>query len=115
MLVARGEWADAHAGLLEELFRVTAESFARVSAWGSREWASYAAGIPGRDGEEEQAVWEATRPLIAGSGTLFSHDLHALEGLQDILRARGIMESDTDLRSLFTDRFLVRVPASAEG
>ena len=70
---------------------MTAESFARVSAWGSREWASYAAGIPGRDGEEEQAVWEATRPLIAGSGTLFSHDLHALEGLQDILRARGIM------------------------
>lgn len=115
VLVARGEWADAHAGLLEELFRVTAESFARVSAWGSREWAAYAAGIPGRNGEEEQAVWEATRPLIAGSGTLFSHDLHALEGLQDILRAGGIMQSDADLRLLFTDRYLVRVPASAEG
>jgi putative hydroxymethylpyrimidine transport system substrate-binding protein len=106
VFAARASWAGDHAGLLEAFFRITAESFARVCAWGGREWKRYAAGIPGRDGDEEQAVWNATRPLIEGTGRLFGHDLAALAGLQDILVARGLLSAPADLPSVFTDRFL---------
>lgn len=109
VFAARATWADRHAGLLAEFFRVTAESFARVCAWGRREWAAYAAGIAGRDGDEEQEVWKATRPLIEGTGRLFSHDIAALAGLQEILLARGLLAAPADLPRVFTDRFLLPV------
>jgi ABC-type nitrate/sulfonate/bicarbonate transport system substrate-binding protein len=111
VFAARASWAGDHAGLLEAFFRVAAESFARVCAWGSREWKTYAAGIPGRDGDEEQAVWNATRPLIEGAGRLFGHDQAALAGLQDILVARGLLSGPADLPAVFTDRFLSAPPA----
>ncbi len=109
VFAARATWADRHEELLAEFFRVAAESFGRVCAWGSREWDAYAAGIPGRDGQEERAVWDATRPLIEGEGKLFSHDIAALAGLQEILLARGLLAAPADLPRMFTDRFLPRV------
>ena len=115
VFAARAQWADQRRELLREFFRVTAEGFTRVSAWGSREWASYAAGIPGRDGGEEQAVWKATRPLIAGSGRLFVQDLSALAGLQKILLARGLLGAAVDLPALFPDRFLPLGTAAGGG
>jgi putative hydroxymethylpyrimidine transport system substrate-binding protein len=115
VFAARASWADRQGELLPAFFRVTAESFARVSAWGEREWAAYAAGIPGRNGEEERAVWQATRPLIAGSETLFVQDIAALVGLRDILIARGLLDATVDIPALFPDRFLPRSPSAAEG
>jgi putative hydroxymethylpyrimidine transport system substrate-binding protein len=115
VFAARARWADQRAELLHAFFRVTAENFARVSAWGSRQWASYTASIPGRDGEEEQAVWIATRPLILGDGRLFAQDIAALEGLQQILLARGLLEAAVDLPALFPDRFLPQSPPAGEG
>lgn len=112
VFAARAEWAERRMELLRAFFRVTAESFTRVSAWGRREWAAYAAGIPGRNGEEEQAVWRATRPLIIGEGRLFAQDLAALEGLQEILLTHGLQGAAADLPALFPDRFL---PPAEEG
>lgn len=115
VFAARASWADRQSELLRAFFRVTAEGFARVSDWGAREWAAYAAGIPGRGGEEEQAVWRATRPLIAGNDGLFAQDIPALEGLRDILLARGLLEATVDIPALFPDRFLPRSLSAGEG
>jgi len=112
VFAARGAWAEAHDGLLRSFLRVTAESLARVSAWGDTEWLAYAGAIPGRNGPEEKAVWEAVRPLILGEGRLFAQDLAALEGLQRILLASGLLAAPADLRALFPDRFLP--PASPQ-
>ena len=54
VFAARASWAGAHAALLQEFFRVTVESFARVSAWGSGEWKAYAAG-DSREGRDRGA------------------------------------------------------------
>jgi putative hydroxymethylpyrimidine transport system substrate-binding protein len=106
VFAARTDWADAHTGLLQAFFRMTAESFRRVSAWGKAEWAAYAGSIPGRSGEEEQAVWQAIRPLILDEGRLFAQDMAALEGLECILRESGLLDRPVDLGALFPDRFL---------
>jgi putative hydroxymethylpyrimidine transport system substrate-binding protein len=108
VFAARAAWADARVGPLREFFRVTGESFAHVSAWGDAEWAAYARAIPGRNGEEERAVWRAIRPLILGQGRLFTQDLTALEGLQRILLGRGLLDCPADLRGMFPDRFLLQ-------
>lgn len=112
VFAARAEWADARAPLLRAFFRITEESFRRVSAWGEPEWAAYAGAIPGRSGEEEQAVWRAIRPLILGEGRLFGQDLAALQELQRILLERGLLDCPADLAALFPDRFLPPAPAA---
>jgi len=106
VFAARGEWAREHAGQLRAFFAATAAAFPRVSAWGPAEWAAYASEIPGRNGPEEQAVWQATRPLILGEGELFRQDLAALAELQRILCQRGLLGRPADLPALFPYRFL---------
>jgi hypothetical protein len=82
---------------------VTAECFERVSAWGQRQWAAYAGSIPGRNGEEEQAVWQATRPLILGEGRLFAQEPAALARLQAILLEGGLLDCPVQLEAMFPD------------
>jgi putative hydroxymethylpyrimidine transport system substrate-binding protein len=106
VFAARAEWAEAHAELLQAFFRVTAEGFRRVCAWQAAEWAAYAGAIPGRNGEEERAVWLATRPLIHAEQRLFLQDLAALRGLERILREHGLLAAPADLGALFPDRYL---------
>jgi len=112
VFAARADWAGARIGLLRSFFRVTAESFARVSAWGPAQWAAYAGPIPGRNGEEEQAVWQATRPLILGEGRLFAQEPAALARLQCILLESGLLDRPVPLGEMFPDRFL---PAEGTG
>jgi putative hydroxymethylpyrimidine transport system substrate-binding protein len=106
VFAARAEWARAQAGLLRSFFRVTAESFERVSGWGPAQWAAYAGAIPGRNGEEEQAVWRATRPLILEEGRLFVQEPAALARLQQILLEGGLLDRPVQLADMFPDRFL---------
>jgi hypothetical protein len=41
-----------------------------------------------------------------GKGGLFSHSILALNGLNDILRSRAILERDVDIRDIFVNSFL---------
>lgn len=106
VFAARAQWAEARSELLRSFLRVTTESFARVSAWGPAQWTAYAGAIPGRNGEEEQAVWQATRPLILGEGRLFVQEPAALAQLQGILLEGGLLECPVQLGAMFPDCFL---------
>ncbi|MBN1837295.1 MAG: ABC transporter substrate-binding protein [Spirochaetales bacterium] len=106
VFAARREWAEANAPAVRDFLEVSAAAFRRVCAWGRAEWGRYATGIPGREAEEEREVWEATRPLIEGSGRLFEHDLEALAGLQRILRERGLPAPKVEPAEIFWNRFV---------
>ena len=106
VFAARREWAERCGAALESFLEASAAAFRRVCAWGEPQWRGYTAAIPGREAEEEQQVWEATRPLIEGEGRLFEHDLEALAGLHRILREKELLGRDLDLPGIFWNRFV---------
>ena len=100
---ARAAWLDANLDRVRAFLAETAAAFPVVEAWGAAEWQRYVSDLPGRNAEEEQQVWQATLPLMKGSGPLFRHDHEALRGLSTLLLQAGSMREEVPLAEAFRD------------
>jgi hypothetical protein len=74
-----------------------------VEAWGLAEWQRYVHDLPGRNAEEEMEVWNATLPLMRGTGPFFRQDREALRGLARILLERGCIHRPFAVDEAFRD------------
>jgi ABC-type nitrate/sulfonate/bicarbonate transport system substrate-binding protein len=103
VFVARSAWLEENLSHARAFLEETAAAFPIVEAWGIPEWQRYVEELPGRIAEEEQDVWQATLPLMKGSGPLFLHDFGALRGLSALLLETGSMRQRVPLSEAFRD------------
>jgi putative hydroxymethylpyrimidine transport system substrate-binding protein len=103
VFVARSDWLGANLAHARAFLQETAAVFPAVEAWGTAEWKRYVQDLPERNAEEEKEVWDATLPLMRGTGPLFRQDREALRGLARILLERGIISSPFSVDEAFRD------------
>ena len=106
VFAAAGSWVGAHSGVVRDFLDATARGFEKVSAWDIDAWRRYVKRIPGREAEEEQAVWKSIRPLILGEGKLFEQDLSALQGLKTILQENKLAAAGIYLEEIFLNEYI---------
>jgi ABC-type nitrate/sulfonate/bicarbonate transport system substrate-binding protein len=103
VFIARADWLEANLAHARAFLQETAASFPVVEAWGTTEWQRYVQDLPGRNAEEEREVWNATLPLMKGTGPLFRQDREALRGLARILLDRGSIRTPFAVDEAFRD------------
>ncbi len=106
VFAAAGPWVAVHSGVVRDFLDATARGLEEVSAWDVDAWRRYVERIPGREAEEEQAVWESISPLILGEGKLFEHDLSALQGLKKILQENKLAAAGICLEEIFLNEYI---------
>jgi ABC-type nitrate/sulfonate/bicarbonate transport system substrate-binding protein len=90
VFAARKEWLSANLQKVKDFLVQTEKAFHVVESWKAAEWQFYVRNLPERNGDEEMEVWEATCPLMKGTGPLFHQDLEALGALDTMLLRRGL-------------------------
>ncbi len=100
VFAARKAWVEEHHETAVKFLKATAEGYRKVCSWTLADWERYTGEIPGRNGPEEQEVWELTKALMERT-KLFHQDIGEVEGLAALLRDKGILTHEVDCRALF--------------
>jgi hypothetical protein len=111
IFTATDSWAEINREVLPVFFEGLREGFRQVKTWTLHEWRAYTANLTGRSGEEEMEVWQATKPLIQvmgieEGGTLFEHDLTAIEGLAELLFRHRLIQTRYSIPSIFREDYI---------
>ena len=101
VFAARQDWLEANLPRVREFLAVTARAVPVVESWGPVQWQDYVRELPGKSAEEEREVWDATLPLMRGTGPLFWQDISGLENVASMLLQSGLMKGPCNVSEMF--------------